>query len=191
MRVSAASPPACAGCLLSPSSQPHARSPYQDIVIDYTVAAGNVTFSLTCSPQSIASPPPLAWCAFGLNTPGKGTDRAPANIGWLGVDTTTGLANVVEDRIITVAALPPCAATQLTSTSAASYTGGVLSATFTRPLAVAPALQAQGYVSVVDAPMSMIAAIGGGARGAGGPCSAGYVEHYGAFHNIWLDFAAT
>lgn len=164
-----------------------ALGPYEDIIVSWTVSGANATFTMTCKPQNVTKPPQISWCAFGVNTPGTGTGMAPANVFWLGIDNVTGAVHPVEDRIITVTAEPPCAATQLTSTTAASYTGGVLSATFTRPLVAPPALVAQGYVSFVNAPMAVVAAIGGGARSAGS-CIKGTAEHYSSFHNIWLNF---
>ena len=85
---------------------------------------------------------------------------------------------------------PPCAATQLTTTSARSYTGGVLSASFSRPLAVTPAQAAQGFVAIPNAPIAIVAAIGGGVRPTQA-CDMTGAEHYGAFHNIWINLGST
>ena len=160
---------------------------YQDVAITWSVAAGNITWSVQCNPQNITTPPPISWCAIGINTLGTGTGMGPAEAFWLGVDPS-GNARAVEDRIIVAAAQPACASTQLTWTSASSYVNNVLSATFTRPLTVSPALGALGYVSIPNYPISVIAAIGTGPNGTA--CSMTAAEHYGAFHNIFLNWGS-
>ncbi len=93
------------------------------------------------------------------------------------------------DRATTAPAQPPCTPTQITQTLSKSYTNGVLSATFTRPLAINANLQSQGFVSVPNALVQVIAAIGSGPRDLG-VCDMNQTAHYHAFAGTGVNFLA-
>ena len=85
-----------AGATLAVHAGSIALGPYQDVALTWSVSGGVFSATLTCSPQNVTAPPPLAWCAMGVNVPGKGTGMGPAEVFWLSVDNTTGTANAVE-----------------------------------------------------------------------------------------------
>lgn len=67
---------------------------------------------------------------------------------------------------------------------------GVLRAAFTRPIAVPPALQAEGYVDIVDDAVPLIAAFHVGGDRQTQRCSDGISEHRSAWNAIKANFLA-
>ena len=159
-----------AALLLSSAS---AQAPYcfdltLQLCLGWSIASGNITFTAQCSPSAAA----LNWCAFGVSLDGSGS-MVPASVMMLSVDTATVY---VEDRQITDYVAPACFPAQRSTLLSSSISAkGVLSASWTRPLAVPDA----GQFNVTNSFISMIAASASSAAASASPLcrTVGMKEH--------------
>jgi hypothetical protein len=155
-----------------------------DINLSWYTNGPNISFSMECFPS--ATQGALSWCAFGINTDGK-DGMYPAECFWAGIDASG--EPYLEDRITSKKDIPPCATTQLSHLTASKVTTSSLVVNFTRPLSVNSGLEKQGYTSIPDKPVEVIAASATGPRQAVS-CDMVEAEHYVHYHKIQINFAA-
>jgi hypothetical protein len=146
------------------------------ILMTYSSDGNNLTISFLATPET-SKVHATSWVAVAVNT-ANGTGMAPAMTWWFGLDANGNV--YLEDRQITVAEEPKCYSAQLSLLTASSTQGSgnnlVVLATITRPLTVSATYKALGYIDIPNQPLSLLAAIGDGARTGG--CSMGHNEHY-------------
>jgi len=136
------------------------------VCFNSSVADGNITFSMTCSPFGLVDR--TGWCALGL--PYTGTSMGPAEVFWL--SALSNGAPSFEDRVNPGGhAASVCAPAQLSHVlAAAADASGTLTATWTRPLELAPTA---GYVNISEgAPRAVIAAWSSDLARPGAACNA-------------------
>jgi hypothetical protein len=143
------------------------------LCLDWVISGPTITFNATCAPTPGSHT--IFWCGFGLSHAAS-AQMFPAEAIVINVDPATQLG-FIEDRDSAVGySLPPCFPTQLSTLLSVSSSGGVLRATWRRPLVVNASLAAEGYISLSTAgPTTVLGASSADTAVATVPC-AGFMQ---------------
>jgi hypothetical protein len=142
------------------------------VCLSWTIAAPNITFTMTCSALGLIDR--TGWCAVGLPLIAGSTAMAPAEIFWLSI-LENGTPSF-EDRFTARGHDSPTCVKQLSHVLSVSQSGGGITASWTRPLELAPT--PVGFTNItLGTTTSVIAAWSSDLIRPTTQCAGGWPEH--------------